>query len=765
MTAPTQTWPQPTDSGRGGGLKTVVVSGERTSAPQPWPAGNGAAVRRSTPAVRLDDVDDESGRPALVDVDAVVAAPPVDARLVNDQPSRDRPPRARPTRASRRAVIPQWCRDPKAAMAAVRWAVGYYVHCAAYHLVRLPVYWLRLAARSPVGAFRMTNAVGRWVLDPHGRAVRQGLASMTEYEGRDGAVYLRLVEHRRQVVRTRCLLVAVTAAAAVAAIAVLSTPARLASAAVVLLGLLGLVGRSADKPVTSRAVDSAGVPRLTADLILTALGSLGLGEMNKALAKGGTAAVRFPAPITRDGPGFRADIDLPPGVTAGDVIERRDRLASGLRRPLGCVWPEVDTDAHAGRLVLWVGDRSLSSAKPVMWPLAKSGRVNVFEPVVIGADQRGRPVTVTLMYASGVEGAQPRMGKTFLLRLICLAAALDPRVQLHAYNLKGGSDFEPLAMVAHRYRAGDDSDDIEYLVRDLRSLSADMRRRYRTIRDLPKAACPESKVTDDLAGQRALHLHPVLVALDECQIAFEHDRHGAEITSLVTDLVKRGPAVGIMVWVATQRPDAKSLPTGISANAVLRICLKVQGQVENDMVLGTSAYKNGTRATMFGRKDRGIAILAGEVDDPQIVRAAYVDTPAAEAIATRARAARVGADLLTGHAAGVDADADADTTGVLEHLLAVWPDGDEKAWCDDLAERLAATYPGSYDGWTGEQVTASVRPHGLRTIQIKRTVDGRAVNKRGLARTAALDAVAAAESTRPRPLASIQPTGSQTRYR
>ena len=57
-------------------------------------------------------------------------------------------------------------------------------------------------------------------------------------------------------------------------------------------------------------------------------------------------------------------------------------------------------------------------------------------------------------------------------------------------------------------------------------------------------------------------------------------------------------------WAATQRPDAKSLPTGISADAVLRRCLKVQGQVENDMVLGTSAYKNGTRATMFSRKDR-----------------------------------------------------------------------------------------------------------------------------------------------------------------
>jgi S-DNA-T family DNA segregation ATPase FtsK/SpoIIIE len=30
------------------------------------------------------------------------------------------------------------------------------------------------------------------------------------------------------------------------------------------------------------------------------------------------------------------------GVTAEDVIERRDRLASGLRRPIGAVWPECD---------------------------------------------------------------------------------------------------------------------------------------------------------------------------------------------------------------------------------------------------------------------------------------------------------------------------------------------------------------------------------------------------------------------------------------
>ncbi len=34
------------------------------------------------------------------------------------------------------------------------------------------------------------------------------------------------------------------------------------------------------------------------------------------------------------------------------VIELRDRLASGLRRPLGAVWPEPVDDEHTGRLEL-----------------------------------------------------------------------------------------------------------------------------------------------------------------------------------------------------------------------------------------------------------------------------------------------------------------------------------------------------------------------------------------------------------------------------
>jgi S-DNA-T family DNA segregation ATPase FtsK/SpoIIIE len=118
-------------------------------------------------------------------------------------------------------------------------------------------------------------------------------------------------------------------------------------------------------------VNTAAPPRLTAEVVTRALRVLGIAAMN---AKG--AEITYPAPIMRDGPGWLAIVDLPYGVTPQDVMEKRRELASGLRRPLGCVWPEPAGDAHAGRLHLWVGDADLSKTKQPAWPLARTGRAD-----------------------------------------------------------------------------------------------------------------------------------------------------------------------------------------------------------------------------------------------------------------------------------------------------------------------------------------------------------------------------------------------------
>ena len=211
--------------------------------------------------------------------------------------------------------------------------------------------------------------------------------------------------------------------------------ALLVTAAVVVLGVLG---RPADAPpLIDRAVVPNRVEKLTSDIVYRALGALGVAALGTAITKNPRGALEFKAPITRDGPGWRADLDLPHGVTVAEVQEKRDKLASGLRRPIGCVWPEVDHTAHPGRLILWVGDQDMSKARQPAWPLARHGTVDLFKPAPFGTDQRGRIVTVTLMFVSGIIGAIPRMGKTFVLRELALIAALGPARRAARLRLQG----------------------------------------------------------------------------------------------------------------------------------------------------------------------------------------------------------------------------------------------------------------------------------------------------------------------------------------
>ncbi len=520
-----------------------------------------------------------------------------------------------------------------------------------------------------------------------------------------------------------------------------------AAAALLLLGALGV---DRDKPVFTRAVLPPTVEPLTSDIVIRGLAATGIPELKKAAEKG--AGIDFVAPIAIDGPGWRAEVNLPYGVTADSVIEKRKELATGLRRPLGCVWPEPVSDEHPGRLVLWVGREEMRKSKQPRWPLAQSGMVDLFNPVDYGTDVRGRWVQVTLMYASVIIGSIPRMGKTFLLRLLCLIAALDPRAELYLFDLKGTGDLSPLECVAHRYRAGEEDDDMEYAVTSMRELKVELRRRAKVIRELPKDLCPESKVTSDLANIRHLRLHPIVIAVDECQVWFEHPVYGKELEAICTDIVKRGPALGMVPLYATQRPDAKSLPTGISANAVLRFALKVMGHTENDMVLGSGMNKSGVKAQTFTRKDLGIHYLAGEGDDPRIVRGVYVDAPAAEQIAMRAREMREAVGTLSGYALGenVDLVQERSPYDLLEDILAITSADEEKVWNSVAVDRLVELRPEVYGQWADldepgktAALTARLKEHGVTVDQVWGTTDaGEGKNRRGFVRADVAEVVA-----------------------
>jgi S-DNA-T family DNA segregation ATPase FtsK/SpoIIIE len=627
--------------------------------------------------------------------------------------------------ADPRPVIPAWLRSREAARETAGWLAKYHAHVAAFHTVRVPVYAVVLTGRSPLGAWRLACRVVGWTTDAEGAPFRTLAAAHNRTED-----YIRLSDRRDKRVRSRTTVALAGALVAlVGAVSVASAPPALAWSLFALVVIaLGVAGRPKDRPLLGPAVVNNAPPKLTADVVERALGALGIAQINQALAKG--RRISFPAPIMRDGPGWRATVDLPYGVTAADIIERRDKLASGLRRPLGCVWPEPVHEEHSGRLVIWVGDTDMVNARQTPWALAKTGTADLFRPIPFGVDQRGRPVSILLMFANLLIGAMPRQGKTFALRVILLACALDPNCELHIFELKGTGDLDAIAPACRSFGSGADKETLEKAMAALRYIYAELDRRAKAIKSLPTSVVPEKKVTPEVSGRRKLGLWPLVAAIDECQEVFSDPDFGEEAATLATAIIKRGPALGIMLILATQRPDAKSLPTGVSANVGIRFCLKVMGQLENDMVLGTSAYKNGIRATTLTARDKGIGYLLGAADDPQVVRAAYIDAKQGEVIMTRAMAAREAAGTLTDLMDMAEVGGD-----LLDDVARVLPDvsaPDDAVWSADVLEALKAAHPDRYSGWTQTRLSNALNTGwGIKSRPVNRTVDGTKVNQRG----------------------------------
>jgi len=648
--------------------------------------------------------------------------------------------------ATRRPIVPGWLRSWTELATTLLWAVGFAIYLLAFYGMRMPKLLVRLAWWAPRGAGRLVVGYHRWLWDREGEPVRAAVVRAAVDRPDEAATYQRLARQRDRRVRWRGLVTVPVLVALVAGAGLTAAAGPLLRAVVlaVLVVVCGVVGAPVDKPLLDTAVVRSDAAPLTSAEVVQALSTLGIVGINQALRRGDDGKRWFPAPIVRDGPGWRADVELPRGVKAADVVDKREELASALTRPLGCVWPEVNAEVHPGRLILFVADKDMSRARQRPWPLLKSGVVNLFKPLPFGTDPRGRLVTLTLMFASMIIGSVPRMGKTFALRLILLAAALDPRAELHVYDLKGTGDLSPLEPVAHRYRAGYDEEDIAYGLAAMRELAGELRRRTKVIRDLPRELCPENKVTPELASSRSLGLHPIVIGVDECHIWFEHPTHGAELEEICTDLVRRGPAAGMSMMLATQRPDDKSIPSQISANAVLRFCLKVMGWRVNDMVLGDGLHAAGIRATMFARRDKGIGYLAGEGDDPQITRTFEINAPVADAVVARARSLRAGAGTITGHAAGHTVDTAAvrrDT--LLDDIAVAMPAAEPKLWTETVLDRLVGLRPELYAGMTREQLTAALKPWGVTTGQVWGTDPdtGEGANRRGFVRQHILDAI------------------------
>jgi S-DNA-T family DNA segregation ATPase FtsK/SpoIIIE len=706
---------------------------------EPGPAADGGAGRGGHPPALPpsggqpddddpgddDDVDHES-----VLVGRIMPGAPVDPA---DEPRpfapgghrKDRPPVIPPALASRAAIT-----------ATLAWAAREARYHAGFHAVRAPKYAAKTAVYAVPGALRTIGRLARWASAEEGNWHLRHAAA----DRNDPATWLALDARRQRQARWRWPVLIGGTVMLTAGLAVLALLPGLGLWR--LLALAALVtaaaraGRPADKPITDRVSQGKAYRKLTAELVRRALLSVQVAGINSAVAKDPNA-ITFPTEIHRDGPGHLAIVDLPYGVEAADVIARRGRLASGLRLPLDQVWPEP-APGHTGRLALWVGHEPASQMRQPAWPLLKAGTVDLFKPFPFATTPRLDTVMAELMFRNWLFGGQPGSGKSFALRLLVLAAALDIRPEIRGYELKGTGDFAPVAPVCAEYGSGNDDDTLKACADMFGWLYGEGQKRAKRIRHYAEIGkAPENKVTPELAALPGSGLHPMVVFADEIQELFTFGKTGKEAGETAEKCIKLFRALGIILLLGTQIPDKDSLPTGITRNINTRFCLSVADQVANDMILGTSAYKLGYRATVFEPgTEAGWGILAG-LGKPGARRSFYIDNDQAAKVMARAIAARAAAGVLP-EPQDTPARPAAD---VLADVAAIWPAGDDAAWNETLLERLTQLRPETYGRWEPAQLTTALAGFGIATGQIGRRIDGKTVNRRGPAHADILAAV------------------------
>jgi S-DNA-T family DNA segregation ATPase FtsK/SpoIIIE len=290
-----------------------------------------------------------------------------------------------------------------------------------------------------------------------------------------------------------------------------------------------------------------------------------------------------------------------------------------------------------------------------------------------------------LVWTSLLVGAIPRQGKTFATRNAVAGLVLDPYTRLYVFDGKGGKDWDAAEQVAYRFVCGDELTHAEAVRDNLIELVAEVQSRFARMSTLDDELCPESKITPAISRDDHLGMPVTAVIIDEVQVYLENVTRqqvggkkttlGEYIADLLTYLVRKGPAAGIVVILATQRPDSNTIPSRLRAVLGSRFALRVMDWRDSNIVLGEQMNTRGYDASTLLPSHKGVGILRpdGETDAGTdvlalTVRTYYMPNPQWREVCSRGRALREAAGTLAGHAAGDDTARAIDSAAVVKAL-------------------------------------------------------------------------------------------------
>jgi hypothetical protein len=311
---------------------------------------------------------------------------------------------------------------------------------------------------------------------------------------------------------------------------------------------------------------------------------------------------------------------MPPGFSTQVIAEAAEPIAAtiGAREVRVLRNPANASRAYVS---LIFADPLAGNVNP--WPIHAG---TLWNPVALGVDEEGNPVSVGLPERNLLLGGEPGAGKSVALSLFIAAAALDPAVTL---TLLDGKQVElaPWTRSAEHFVGPEMGEAIQVL----KDLCVEMDRRYSVLLEAGLRKIERN-------GRFGLHV----VAIDE--LAF-YMRSGtkderSQLSETLRDLISRGRAAGMIVVAATQKPSNDIVPTYVRDLFSFRMALRCTTPEASDTILGAGWAKEGYSASTLDPTIRGVGWLLAEGAVPLKIRTHYLDDEAISFLAELAHARR-----------------------------------------------------------------------------------------------------------------------------
>jgi S-DNA-T family DNA segregation ATPase FtsK/SpoIIIE len=335
--------------------------------------------------------------------------------------------------------------------------------------------------------------------------------------------------------------------------------------------------------------------------------------------------------------GTKANIRFNIGCTAADVEKASQRLS--VKMQLADVRVKPGETQDRGELVLVrrdpfkdyiKGEDGKLTIRPLAWPDRSAPETSMWEPIRIGIDQDGTEVTLSLLASNVLAGGVPGSGKSGFEAVIVSHAALDPNARQWLMDGKG-VDLPVWKPVAYRY-CGPDRKEAIALLTELRD---ETEARFEMLnQESARTGKPVRKIS------RAMNLPIHVLVCDELAgYLLADDKPGKadadKILELLRQIASKGRAGGVIMVLATQRPDAATIDTRLRTLLTYRAAFRVMDWQSSDTITGGLA-KAGYDASEIPEPQKGVCWLCGETGTPVLTRVYWVSDDDIYGIAGRA---------------------------------------------------------------------------------------------------------------------------------